>query len=133
MATLEGSIYTYLAAHSAISAYVGMDIYHGAAPDLIETDFIRYQVIVPSNEPYAFGTTDTAQPEVQFDIFSKSDANCIAIGNLLATALNRFTGAVGTSGNNVIFSRSSGPMVMRDASDEQWWHGIVYWTPEYER
>lgn len=132
MATIEGSIYTYLTAQSSITAYVGLDIYHGAAPDLLETDFIRYQVIVPSNEPYAFGTTDVAQPEIQFDVFSKSDANCIAIGNLLATALNRFTGAVGTGGNNVIFARASGPMVMRD-QDEQWWHGIVYWSPEYER
>jgi len=133
MATIEASINTYLAAQSSITAYVGTDIYHGAAPDLIETDFIRYQLIMPSNEPYAFGTTDTAQPEIQFDVFSKSDTNCIAIGNLLASALNRFSGAVGTSGNNVISSIASGPMVMRDETDEQWWHGIVYWTPEYER
>lgn len=132
MATIEDSINTYILAQSSITAYVGIDIYHCAAPDGIETDFIRYQVISPANDPYAFGNTNTAQPEIQFDIFSKNDASCLAIGNLLATALNRFSGSMGSSQSNVIYSTASGPMIMRDV-DEQWYHGIVYWTPEYER
>jgi hypothetical protein len=116
-----------------ISAYVGTDIYLGALPDGIVSDCIRYQIVSPSNEPYAFGSTNCAQPRIQFDIFSKSAANALAIGNFLATAFNRFQGAVGYAGNNVIFSTASGPMVMRDTSDEQWWHGVVFWNPEYER
>jgi hypothetical protein len=151
MATLEGAIYTYMTTTPSIAAYVGADVYHGAAPDGIDSTFIRYQIIMPSNEPYSFASSNTAQPEVQIDIFSKSDADCIALGNIIATALNRLTGDFGmlcmsegilmsttlymggSSLINVIFSTASGPMVMRDPSDEQWWHGIVYWTPEYER
>lgn len=131
MAYIEDSINTWLLTQTAITAYIGSDIYHAAVADSLETDHIRYQSIVPSNEPYAFGTYDTAQPQIQFDIFSKNDSNCLAIGNLLATALNRFTGTMGS--NNVIFSTASGPVVMRDTSNEQWYHGIVYWNPEYER
>lgn len=133
MATMEDSIYTYLAANTSISAYVGTDIYFAARPDGLETDYICYDLIDPSNEPYCFGTTNTAQPEFQFSVFSKNCTNCLAIGNLLATALNRYAGEVGTGGNNVIFSTAAGPMVSRDRIDPQWYMGIVTWTPEYER
>lgn len=133
MATIEDSINTYVLAQSSITAYIGADIYHAARPDGLETDYITYEMTVPSNEPYAFGNTNTAQPWFQFSIFSKSDARCIAIGNLLADALNRFSGSLGTSSNTVIYSISRGPMVTRDRSDEQWYMGIVEWMPEYER
>jgi len=132
MATIEDALTTYLVSLASVAAYVGTDVFHCAPYQLPDTDYIRYQIINPSNEPYSFVTSDTAQPEIQIDIFSKNDANCLAIGNLIASALNRFTGTLAT-GINVIFSTASGPMVMRDASDEQWWHGIVYWNPEYER
>jgi Na+-driven multidrug efflux pump len=129
--TIEDAIYTWMLTQTGITAYVGTDIYFGSTAEGLESDHIRYQLVSPSNEPYSFGTTNTAQPDIQFDIFSKNAASCIAIGNLLATALNRFTGAL-TSELNVIFSTASGPQVRRDA-DEQWWHGMVFWTPEYER
>ena len=132
MATLEDAINTYILTQSAITAYVGTDVFFGAGGELLESDYIRYVMISPSNEPYAFGTTDTAQPTMQFDIFSKDDSRCTEIGTLLATVLNRFQGTLAT-GLNVINSAASGPMVIRDPRDEQWWHGIVYWTPEYER
>jgi len=135
MATIEDAINTFLLTQTAITAYVGADIYHCALPpdrSSLATDYIRYQMVIPSNEPYAFGDTDTAQPMFQFDIFSKNDASCIAIGNLLATALNRYSGALAT-GLTVIYSVAAGPMVMRDTSDEDWYHGVIEWTPEYER
>jgi len=131
MATIEAAINTWMLTQTAITAYIGSDVYYGAAPDELDTDHIRYQLVTPSNEPYSFSSTNTAQPEIQFDIFSKNASSCVAIGNLLATALNRFTGAL-TTDLNVIFSVASGPRVVRD-QDEQWWHGMVYWTPEYER
>jgi len=131
MATIEDAINTWMLTQTAITAYIGGDVYFGSVAEGLETDHIRYQMTTPSNEPYAFGTTDTAQPEFQFDIFSKNATSCIAIGNLLATALNRFTGSLAT-GLNVIYSVAAGPRVIRD-TDEQWWHGIVSWVPEYER
>lgn len=133
MATIEDSIYTYLQSISTITAYVGQDIYHAARPDNLETDYITYEMIAPSNEPYAFGNTNTAQPWFQFSIFSKNDARCIAIGNLLVDALNRYSGALGSGGNVIIYSVSRGPKVSRDGSDEQWYMGVVEWEPEYER
>lgn len=129
--TIEDAIYEWLLTQADITAYVGRDIFFGSTAEGLESDHIRYQLVSPSNEPYSFGTTDTAQPDIQFDIFSKSDLNCTEIGTLLATALNRFTGAL-TAELNVIFSTASGPQVMRD-QDEQWWHGMVFWAPEYER
>jgi putative hemolysin len=133
MATIEGDLYTYLTTTlTTVAAYVGNDVYYGASPSSIETDFIRYQIISPSNEPYAFSSSNTAQPEIQIDIFSKEAAHCIEIGNLIATALNRFVGSLAAGGINVIFSTAAGPMVQRDP-DEQWYHGIVTWNPEYER
>lgn len=128
---IEEAINTWLLTQTQITAYIGADIYFLAAPDLLESDFIRYQIVAPSNEPYSFVSSNTAQPDIQFDIFSKYDTRCVEIGTLLATALNRLTGSFG--GMNIIFSTASGPMVERDLSNEQWWHGIVYWTPEYER
>lgn len=133
MATIEESINTYILAQSSITAYIGNDLYHAARPDGLETDYITYEMTVSSNEPYAFGNTDTAQPWFQFSIFSKNDSRCIAIGNLLASALNRFSGSMGTSSSVVIYSVARGPMVTRDRSDEQWYMGIVEWYPEYER
>jgi hypothetical protein len=135
MATIEDAINTWMLTQTAITAYVGTNIFHCAltpAEQGCETDYIRYQMVIPSNEPYAFTDSNTAQPMFQFDIFSKNDASCIAIGNLLATALNRFVGTL-ASGLVVIFSTAAGPMVIRDPSDEEWFHGIVEWTPEYER
>jgi hypothetical protein len=133
MATIEDSINTYVLAQSGITAYIGQDIYHATRPDGLDTDYICYEMTVPSNEPYAFDNTNTAQPWFQFSIFSKSDARAIAIGNLLVDALNRFTGSLGTSCNIVIYSTAKGPQVTRDTSDEQWFMGIVEWEPEYER
>lgn len=132
MATLEGALYTYLAADSGIAAYVGTDIYAFAAPDMIETDFIRYQIVVPSNTPQAFGDVTTAQPTLQIDIFSKDSSRALAIGNLVVTALHGFDGTLAT-GITVTTSTARGPMVMRDTSDEQWYHGIVEWDVEYTR
>jgi hypothetical protein len=157
MKTIDNSIYHWLLAQASITAFVGRDIYHGAKPDLLGTDYIVYRMESPSNEPYAFGV-DSAQPGFRFDVYSKSAASCLAIGNALATLLNRFVGymtydtdplypsltlypsesqypfdSTGTiDANNVIFSVASGPVVTRDAN-EQVWHGVVYWTPEYER
>ena len=131
MATLEGSLYTYLTTNSGIAAFVGTDIYPFAAPDLIETDYIRYQIIAPSNIPQEFGDVTTAQPTVQIDIFSKDASNALDIGNLIVTALHGFDGSL--SGVNVTTSIARGPMVIRDSSDEQWYHGIVEWTVEYTR
>ena len=132
MATLEGALYTYLAADSGIAAYVGTDIYLFAAPDLIDTDFIRYQIIAPSNIPQEFGDVTTAQPTVQLDVFSKDASRALSIGNLIVTALHGFDGTLAT-GIVVTTSMARGPMVMRDTSDEQWYHGIVEWTVEYTR
>jgi len=133
MATIEESINTWLLAQATITAYVGADIYHASRPQGLETDYICYEMIIPSNEPYAFGDTDTAQPSFQFSIFSKRDDSCIAIGNLLVSALNRYSGSLGTGGNVVINSIARGPMVRRDESDETWFMGIVEWEPEYDR
>lgn len=133
MAYIEDSIYTYIQSISSITAYVGQDVYHSARPEGIETDYITYEMVAPSNEPYAFGNTDTAQPMFQFSIFSKNDARCIAIGNLLVSALNRFSGSLGYSSNTVINSIARGPQVARDRTDERWYMGIVEWEPEYER
>ncbi|MGV0982625.1 MAG: hypothetical protein ACOYB0_09710 [Polynucleobacter sp.] len=135
MATIEDAINTWILTQSSITAYVGTNIFHCAltpAEQGCQTDYIRYQMVIPSNEPYAFADTNTAQPMFQFDIFSKNDANCIAIGNLLATALNRFSGTLAT-GLTVIHSIAAGPMVRRDSSDDEWFMGVVEWTPEYER
>jgi hypothetical protein len=133
MAFIENAIYNYILSQPGITSYVGQDIYHCARPDKLETDFITYEMVTPSNEPYAFGNTNTAQPWFQFSIFSKSDARCIAIGNLVVDALNRFSGALGTGGNVVINGPARGPQVNRDRSDETWFMGIVEWEPEYER
>lgn len=132
MATLEDSIYSYLLTQPSITAYVGDRIYFVESEQDEVQDYIRYSIVIPSNEPYSFGTYNTARPRVQFDIFSVSKANCLAIGNYLASALNRFQGTLAT-GCNVIFSRAAGPMVTRDASDETWYHGVVDWVVEYER
>lgn len=135
MATIEDSINTYLLTQSSITAYVGSRIYCIDADQDETQDYIRYQMVIPSNEPYSFGDTNTAQPRFQFDVFSKSKANCLAIGNLLVTALNRFIGTLAV-GTIVIFSTANGPMVTRDTSSEEWngwYHGVVEWKPEYER
>lgn len=133
MAYIEDSIKTYILEQSTITAYIGDNVYHAARPDGLEVDYITYEMITPSNEPYAFANTDTAQPWFQFSIFSKNDSRAIAIGNLLVTALNRYSGALGTGGNTIIFGPARGPQVTRDRSDEQWFMGIVEWEPEYER
>jgi hypothetical protein len=133
MATIEDSIYTYLGSIAAITAYVGQDIFHCARPKGLETDYITYEMVTPSNEPYAFGNTNTAQPWFQFSIFSKNDARCIAIGNLVVDALNRFSGSMGYLSNTVINGIARGPQVSRDRTDERWYMGIVEWEPEYER
>lgn len=133
MAYIEDSIYTYLQSIATITAYVGQDVYHAARPEGLDTDYITYEMVTPSNEPYAFGNTNTAQPWFQFSIFSKNDARCIAIGNLLVDACNRFSGSLGTGCNVVINGSARGPRVNRDRSDEAWYMGIVEWEPEYER
>lgn len=133
MATLETAIKTWLLTQSAITAYVGSDVYHAARPEGLETDYICYEIIYPSNNPYCFGTTNTAQPVVQFDIFSKNDTSCHTIGNALVTALMFFEGTLDTGLNVISTLDTKGPMVTRDRSDEQWFHGIVEWQPEYER
>jgi hypothetical protein len=132
MATLEDALYTFLTTNSGIAALVGADVYMFAAPDLIETDFIRYQIVVPSNTPQEFGDTTTAQPTVQIDIFSKDASHALDIGNLVLAALHGFDGSLAT-GITVTTSTARGPMVMRDTSDEQWYHGIVEWDVEYTR
>jgi hypothetical protein len=131
MATIENALYNFITSQNSIAAYVGTDVYPFAAPDLLETDFIRYQIITPSNDPVEFSDKVTAQPTIQIDVFSKSAANCLAIGNLLVTALHGFKGTLDT-GLVVTTSFADGPMVMRDA-DEQWYHGIIYWEVEYTR
>jgi hypothetical protein len=132
MATLESAIYNWAITKTTLTAYVGLDIYPFAAPDLIETDYIRYQLITISNEPWSFTSHHSAQPMVQFDIFSKDASRALACGNVLADLLNRFQGSLDT-GLTVHFSKASGPMVLRDPSDEQWYHAIVEWEVEYER
>jgi hypothetical protein len=132
MATIEGALYTFLTTNSGIAAFVGTDIYPFSAPDLIDTDFIRYQVVSPSNIPQAFGDVTTAQPTIQIDIFSKDSSHALDIGNLVVTALHGFDGSLAT-GINVTVSTARGPRVTRDSSDEQWFHGIVEWEVEYTR
>lgn len=131
MATLESELYTKLTTTAAIAAYVGTDVYFCAAPDLLETDFIRYQIASPSNEPVEFSDTYTAQPTVQIDVFSKDASRVLALGNLIVTALHGFKGTLASS-IIVTTSQADGPMIMRDA-DEQWYHGIIYWEVEYTR
>ena len=132
MATIEDAINTYLLTQSTITAYVGNDIYHCAIQENLETDYIRYQMIIASNDPVEFADKTTAQPTFQFDIFSKNDSSALAIGNALVTALHGFSGSLAT-GINVVTSMARGPLIMRDGTDEQWYHGIVEWNPEYAR
>ena len=130
MAYVEDALNTFLLTQTAITAYVGTDIFHTERPDELQSDFITYQVVTTSNDPLAFSVTDTAQPSIQIDVFSKNNANAIAIGNLLVTALNGLTSMTGLT---LIQSRAQGPEVSRDPDDEQWYHGIVIWDVEYVR
>jgi len=132
MATLEDELGTKLAATSTITSYVGSDIYFCDRAELLETDNIRYQIISPSNDPVEFGDTYTAQPTVQIDAFSKDASRALAIGNAVVSALHGFRGTLATS-IVVTLSTADGPIVSKDASDEQWYHAIVYWTVEYTR
>jgi hypothetical protein len=133
MAFIENALYNYIITQSGITAYVGNDVYSADAPvnSGLETDYIRYQVITKENDPLYFGLTKCGEVTIQIDTFSKLQANCIAIGALLVTALNRFSGAIDT-GITVHFSTISGPIVERDTSNEQWYHGINEWRGDYE-
>ncbi|MCK9570440.1 hypothetical protein M0R72_15945 [Candidatus Pacearchaeota archaeon] len=133
MAFIENAIYNYILSQPGITSYVGQDIYSADAPtdSNMQTDYIRYQVITKENDPLYFGLTKCGEVMIQIDTFSKLQANCIAIGSLLVTALNRFSGAIDT-GITVHFSTISGPVVARDTSNEQWYHGINEWQGDYE-
>lgn len=133
MATLEDSIYTYLLSQSSITAYVGDRIYFVDSEQDETQDYIRYGVVVPSNSPVSFSDTTTAQPLVQFDVFSQSKANALTIANLLVTALHGFSGTLGVGGNTVTTSTADGPVVIADESAPGWYHGIVDWRVEYTR
>jgi hypothetical protein len=135
MATIEDAISTFVLTQTAITAYIGNDVYFGALPSGYEeltTDYIVYFMVSPDNTPASFGDTTTARPRFQFGIFSKNATSAIAIGNLLVTALHGFRGTL-ASGIVVLTSFASGPEVNRDTSDEQWYHGIVEWEVEYTR
>lgn len=133
MATLEDSIYAYLLSQSAITAYVADRIYFAETAAAETQDYIRYAVVIPSNRPVSFSDTTTAQPVVQFDVFSQSKGNALAIANLLVTALHGFSGTLGTGGNTVTTSTADGPVVIADESAPGWYHGIVDWRVEYTR
>ncbi len=127
---MKDAIKAYLINQSTVTSYVGEDIYHGSSPQNLMTDHIRYQVSVPSNEPIVFGR-DTAQHRWRFDIFSMNENSCWIIGEALVTLFNRMK--VDIDGLNVYFSSASGPRVIPDTSDEQWWHGMVDATIGYVR
>jgi len=119
---MKDAIKAYLITQSTITLYVGEDIYHGSSPQNLMTDHIRYQIIVSDNEPAVFGR-DTAQHRWRFDIFSMNENNCWIIGEALVTLLNRANGPF--DGMGIYFTTASGPRVIPDTSDEQWWHGMV--------
>lgn len=131
MPTIEDAINTYLLTQTAITAYVGANIFHCSAPNNLEEDFIRYQTIDAENIPIEFGDKKTAQPLIQFDVFSKNDSNALAISYALVDALHGFSGSLAT-GLSVIISTVTGPRVIRD-QNEEWFHGIIEWKVEYTR
>jgi hypothetical protein len=136
MANIETSIYTYLLTQTAITAYVGTDIFPIDADTPPETDYIRFNVVVPRNDSVEFGDKTSAQPMIQFDVFSKRADNALAISNLLVTAFHGFSGSLGSGLNTVTTSSARGPMVIRDTSTAEWngwYHGIVEWEVEYTR
>lgn len=158
MITIDKSIYEWLRSQSSITDYVGLDIFHAASPSRLVSDYIVYKMEIPSNEPYSFVSSNTAQPSFRFDVYSKNAYTSLIIGNLLVDLMNRFCGWMDydtdplhpsltlypsetlypsdtsehTFSNNVIFSVASGPITTR-TSDEQWYVSSVFWTPEYER
>lgn len=119
---MKDAIREYLLTQTTITSYVGNDIYHAARPQGLQTDYICYGVLVPSNDPIVFGR-DTANHKWRFDIFSMNENTCWILGEALVTLLNRVAGPF--DGMSLYFTTASGPRVIRDTSDEQWYHGMV--------
>ena len=111
--TLEQAIDTALKADAQLSALVGSNIFWLQATQGITAPYLVYQIIADTDQPLAFGKTNTGTARLQIDVVSSAKSGKAAIYRV-REILRGKNGTIGGLAIDAIL-----PMQIRERFNEQ--------------
>jgi hypothetical protein len=92
--SIEQALHTYLRASTAIHDLVGHRIFFAEAEESSVRPYVTYNVVSDPHASFAFGSADSGQARVQFNVFHTDRYSALTVAHAIRKRLRHYSGSM---------------------------------------